>query len=225
MTLKNKNIAGHQKGFTVIELLIATTVFSLVMLLAVASVLQITRMYYRGVTQARVQEAARTIIDEIGESYRLSQEDISNINLVGGGPDIVPADPDTGFFCLGSKRYTFAIDRQLKESPAASTRQKRHVMWVDKPAGGCLAAADLSLAQPSVDGREVLSENMRLTRFDITNTGWGGGPDTYRFTIGVAYGDDDLLVTDGPTKTCKSALTGGEFCATSQLSVTVTKRL
>lgn len=147
------------------------------------------------------------------------------INLVGGGPDIAPASPDTGFFCLGAKRYTFAIDRQLKESPTPLTREKRHVLWVDQPGGGCTTAANLDLDQPSADGRELLSENMRLTQFDIAQTGLGGGPETYRFTIGVAYGDDDLLTVSGPTKTCEGAFSGGEFCSTSHLSVTVTKRL
>ena len=61
---------AEQNGFTIIELLIATTVFSLILLISVAGILQISRMYYRGVTQSRTQETARSIIDEVGEAIR-----------------------------------------------------------------------------------------------------------------------------------------------------------
>ena len=220
----------RQAGFTIIELLIATTVFSLVLLMAVAGILQISKQYYQGVTQARVQEAARAVTDEIGESIRFSTDSITMLNLVSGGPEIdASSADDTGYFCLGAKRYTFAIDRQLSPSPstAPDSKEQRHVLWTDQPAGGCTGpVGDLNIDQPSADGRELLSENMRLTHLELVDLGIAG-VNAYRLDIGVAFGDDDLLSVDdsGKSKTCEGAFVGGEFCAVSNLSISVTKRL
>ncbi len=220
-----------QRGFTIIELMIATTIFSLVLMLCLAGIMQITKMYYQGVTQTRTQEKARTIVDEIAESIRYTPAG-SNIVIQGNsGPDPIVVGPevpytasdDTNYLCVGSKRYTYAIDRQLKENPSGvpADKQKRHVLWVDTEA--CGAPATLTNAVPSASGQELLSENMRLTRFEIVQGSLG----TYIISIGVAYGDNDLLEigTDTNYKSCKGAFTGAEFCATSNISLTVEKRL
>ncbi len=219
---RNQRIQKPQKGFTIIELLVATTVFSIILLIATAGILQISRTYYQGVLQARTQETARTIADEIGESMRFSIGSYAPGAVV-NGPDIDASNSATGYFCLGTRRYTYAIDRQLKASPNGG-KQKAHVLWVDQPVGGCGSAENLD--SPVSDGRELLSENMRLTRLSIQPAP-GALPDTYRIDIGVAYGDDDLLdfVSGGQTKYCKEAATGREFCAVSNVSLTVTKRL
>jgi hypothetical protein len=67
-----------------------------------------------------------------------------------------------------------------------------------------------------------LGENMRLTRFDIA---YNPTVQTYTVSIGVAYGDDDLLEVSNQTKSCKSAFSGTEFCAVSNISLTVERRL
>ena len=225
--LKTQNSA--QRGFTVIELLIATTIFSIILLMAVAGILHITRMYYKGVVQSRSQEVTRGIVDEIGETLRFSKDVITIPSPVTCGPDIDDNDPlpaacsDTGYICIGAKRYTYAIDRQLKTSPAANAREKRHVLWADQPVGGCTAPADFTLDEPTADGRELLSEHMRLTRFDLLPVAVGS--DTFRLHVGVAYGPNDLLSVNGSTNPCEGAVGGGEFCAVANQSVTVVKRL
>ncbi len=218
-----------QKGFTIIELLIATTIFSLVLLMATAGIMHVTKQYYQGVVQARVQEAVRTVIDEIGESVRFSSSTLSSPNFVSGtfaGGDL----NHFGTFCLGAKRFAFAIDRQLvSNSPQESLKQKRHVLWTDQPAAGCpdptlIDQAFLNNDEPSsgVGGREVLSENMRLTKFSVAPVP-SAATGTYRVEIGVAYGDEDLL--DATTRKCKTGYAGSEFCAYAEMSVTITKRL
>lgn len=214
-----------QKGFTIIELLIATTVFSLVLLLATAGIMHVTKQYYQGVVQARVQETLRTVVDEIGESIRFSNADLSIPVSMPSQTQYGDGDPGRfGYFCMGAKRYSFVIDRQLKSGGSNETnRHSRHVLWVDQPSGAspCNSIADLNSSPPTTDGRELLSENMRLTKFSIMDAGVPSSG-TYKIDVGIAYGDDDLL--EPTTRKCKVEA-GSEFCAYAEMSVIVTKRL
>lgn len=215
----------HKGGFTIIELMIATTIFSLVLMLCLNGVMQITKMYYQGMTQARTRDAARTVIDEIAETVRFTNQDIV-ISPIVSGPQVKLGDNPVGYFCLGPKRYTYAIDRVVKKAPANNSKQIKHALWVDQPAG-CTGAADLTIDTPSANGTSLLSENMRLFKMDIELT--DSVKKLYRIGIGVAYGEDDLLnpkPTENPTElTCEGAFRGIEFCAVSKFLVTVQKRL
>jgi len=213
----SSRLAKKQSGFTIIELMIATTVFSLVLMSTLAGIIQITKMYFQGVALTRTQEVARNVVDEIGESIRFTKEPliVQPELLINGGIGLGASD--TGYFCIGARRYTYAIDRQLKEVPNTAKKEKRHVLWVDQPTS-CTGPANLT--RGLTDGRELLSENMRLTRFGVKDNGA-----SYTIDISVAYGDSDLIVYNDNPVTCESAFAGGEFCGVANLSVSVVRRL
>lgn len=233
-----------QKGFTIIELLVATTVFSVVLVIALAGVLRITQLYYKGITASRTQDVARTLMDDLSESIRFSNSAIQLPASAPIGPEIAVGDTDTGYFCIGSKRYTYAIDRQLKsESPDSNFKEKRHALWVDVPEGGCTGPANLNDEIPSGNndnGREILGENMRLARLELIREDVLGR-EAYTINISVAYGDHaepnvsggspygGALATtaDGNSRTCQSTNSPfvGQFCHVSSTSVTVERRL
>ncbi|HMT19268.1 MAG TPA: type II secretion system protein, partial [Candidatus Saccharibacteria bacterium] len=120
----------RQQGFTIIELMISTTIFSLVLMICLSGIMQITKMYYRGVTQARTRDVARNLIDEIAETVRFTNQDIL-IGPIVQGPQVNINDSSTGYFCIGPKRYTYAIDRIVKKVPASNTKEIKHALWVD----------------------------------------------------------------------------------------------
>lgn len=227
MKIKKINIDKGMSGFTIIELMIATTIFSLVLMICLGGILQITKMYYRSVTQNNTRETARSIADEIGEAIRFSSQSIA-LGAPVVGPQITVDDTaeDTSYFCIGNKRYTYAIDRQVKPEPTEGLKQKKHALWVDT-LGICSGPASLTDDIPSAEGRDLVPLNMRLYELSVTNVGTSG--DVYEISVGVAYGDEDLLSprpVDNPTElTCEGAFAGVEFCATTNLRVTVQKRL
>ena len=157
-----------------------------------------------------------------------------NIAVTGGSPTV----NSTGYFCIGATRYTYAIDRQQSEDPTTDTahRQIHHVLWQDQP-GVCNGAAPAVIAAlPKVNlnkadaggvaGRELLGANMRLTKLGITSL----SPDnsTWQINLSVVYGDEDLLVVypeDSTRKLCKGAQVGTQFCAISELSTIVKRRV
>ncbi len=208
-------------GFTIIELTVATAIFSLVFLLASAGILYIARLYYRGVSQVRVQDAARTVADEIGETLRYSTGLFAN-PLTVTGPDIPANNPaHVGAFCIGSQRYMYAIDRKVTDAGSNdANKEKRHGLWIDQPASCSDETALLDNDTPTPSGRELLGEDMRLTRLEVIQLPITGA---YQVNVGVAYGDEDLLETDGAYKKCKVG-PGSEFCATSNVSVTINRR-
>ena len=221
-------IKKNKSGFTIIELMIATTIFSLVLMICLAGILQITKMYYRSVTQNNTRETARSITDEIGEAIRFSSQAIILGPAVAGPQinDTSGTTADTGYFCIGNKRYTYAIDRQVISQPTVNSKQKKHALWVDTP-GICTGPAILTDNNPSVGGKDLIPENMRLYELSITNP--GANNDIFEISVGVAYGDNDLLSPrplSSPTElACETAFAGSEFCATTNLRVTVQKRL
>lgn len=234
--LKNKKLA-KQKGFTIIELMISTIIFSLILLAASAAIVEVGKKYYRGITNARTQAVARSITEEIAQALQYTSQPVKIPNYPSGatvyGPqvDVDATEGDTFFFCIGSKRYTFAVDRRLTESPAADSKEKRHVFWVDEPDDGCAyavtpTAADLTLENPSgttaVNGRELLDINMRITKLTIQPRANG----LWSIVVSVASGVDDLLaLNDAGQIVCEGSTFGTEFCAVSEISLNVSKRI
>lgn len=222
----------NQFGFTIVELLIATTIFSIVLVGAMAGFTQIGRLYYKGVVAAKTQEVNRAIIEEISQAIQFNKTTLRT-SLVAGGPDVPVGNTDTGYFCIGPKRYTYALDRRLSFSTSPTGKEKRHVMWVDQPINGCAESttgpADLTQADPClggatcINGRELMGENMRLTKLVLAGTNT-----LQSISVSVAFGDDENngpLVTDSGRRVCRGDSFTVQFCAISELSTTAYRRV
>jgi hypothetical protein len=101
-------------------------------------------------------------------------------------------------------------------------------MWVDVPTTGCansasaLAPADLSVEQPSPEGRELLQENMRITKLELIPI----NDELWTLNLAIAYGQEEFLsINDSGRKVCEGSRVGVELCATSELSLTILRRV
>lgn len=201
-----------EKGFTVIELLIASMIFATVLLLVTMGLLQVSRTYYKGITSAKTQQTARGIIDQISQAIQFS----------GTSPSISPAAGPgaTGYFCVNGTRYTYVLDRQLSDTPDTTKSQAAHVLVSDKTTG-CSGPADFSNFGALSEAKELMSPNMRLAALSISPI---SGTKLYTINISVISGDNDLLAS-GNTKCTTSFAIGTEFCAVSTLNTTVQRRV
>lgn len=222
----------NQRGFTLIELMIATSVFSVVLLIASNGIVQIGRMYYKGIVTVRTQEAVRSTVSDISNS----------LQLTGGQPIYSTVTPPGSQFvtkaiCIGKSRYTYQIDVKIDSNVGG------HALWLDDQGNGTCTPANLSLAEPSSTGRELLGANMRLLRFTVNPP--AAGSNLYTVGLTVAYGDSDLLTNydingsarvdlvggdgvnegDAAAALCRSGVSGSNFCAVSGLDSSVKKRL
>ncbi len=233
------------QGFTIVELLFSTAIFSAVLMLCLTALVQIGRMYYKGVTTAQTQQAARSVLDELSQGMQFSGDNIqAPTSLTGGvaplGPMIAVAGDvkanAVGYFCIGNTRYTFAMDRMKDSSNDTVRKTIKHGLWADEP-GVCanalassLTPADLASDTPSVgmNGRDLLSDNMRLLRLIIRQPVSITDGSVWQVLLTVGYGEDDLLTIDqsDPTRRyCAGPQAGTQFCAFSELSTIVKRRI
>src|SRR4051812_8577751 len=99
--MSRRNIQ-NQSGFTIIELLIATVIFALVLLVITTGVLQFTRQYYKGVISSHTQSAARAIADDVTRALQFGVGSVQPLTTNGTSPA-----GQTYGYCIGqSKRYS-----------------------------------------------------------------------------------------------------------------------
>jgi prepilin-type N-terminal cleavage/methylation domain-containing protein len=188
-----------QKGFTIVELLFASTIFSLVLLGAAAGLIQVGRIYYRGVITSRTQDVARSVIDDVAQTLQFNAGTVRT--STSGG--------NTTAFCVGGTRYNVNLDNQIvSDGDWALVR--------DTTSAECTQ-------NDTSSGTELLGESMRLHAFSVSQI---GDSNAYRIQIRVIYGDDELLDgldTDNPA--CRGLRFGGQFCAVSELNTIVSRRI
>ncbi len=197
-----------QNGFTILELIIATAIFSVVLLILTYGILQIGRTYYRGMTSSRTQNVARAVSDEIVQNIQFGLTDI-NIGTANIGTS-------PGSFCINNKLYSGVVGRKLKLGT-------NHVLVAGQ---GCSPSISSAITTPPFSlnsiarERELLADGMVLQRLSVTKL----SAKNYEVGVRVASGDPDMFETNnylnGTTPTnCKSG-TASQFCAVSELVTT-----
>lgn len=213
------------RGFTIVELMVATMVFSVVLLLVTAGIIQVARVYYKGVTEANTQNAARSIIDNISQAIQFSGDDVS-------GTETSPTAGTDYDFCLGNTHVSYKLGRQVKNNPSGGDQTWHAIVANNIP--GCAGASPQTLNQQTISGRDLMPQDMRLSNLVVERVGTAQ-PAQYRVTVRVVYGDSDLLyspsaptATDGHARadaSCRAQTAGTQFCAVSELSTVVVKRV
>lgn len=213
--MKVKKI-NNQQGFTIVELIIATSIFSVMMLMSTTGLIYIGRTYYKGLISAKTQEATRSIVEEITREAQFSAYNtISPPDAGNYGP--TASSVATEAICIGDMRYTKVVGQSNTKMGATDNpgTTLRHLLWVDKitiPSAPCEA-----LPFNSATSRDLLSQNMRLTDFRIQPV----PPGRYNISITIYYGDNDLVDANG---FCVGSNSGGQFCARSSLETVATRR-
>src|SRR5687768_12937296 len=87
-------------GFTIIELMIATVVFSTILLIITGGIVQIGKAYYKGVISARTQNTTRQLTDEVTRNLQFNRGKFVSSGIwrcVGGTHYKLIALAETGF--------------------------------------------------------------------------------------------------------------------------------
>ena len=212
-------------GFTIIELLIATAVFSIVLMTALASFLQIGRLFYQGVSTTQTQTVVNQLFQDIVGNFQTAA-------------NISPAQSDGKpggytYYCIGNSRYTYNIGQRVilaglpNHAQLASGGNFGLLKDVLPGATACATPCDdlggsvcPAGAVPFKSPIEVLGDNMRLESFNLQQSP-SVSPNFYNVSVVVAYGDDDLLNYTDPkdpsTVFCRGGSFNQQFCAVSRL--------
>lgn len=192
------DLRRNSRGFTILELMVATLIFAVILLVITAGVIRFTTQYFKGVTSTKTQAAARTIIDDISRQIQYGKN--VNPNLTAGG---------VKGLCIDNVLYSYQIGAQVDNGKHAITKY---------------SGTSCNSATPNMNlGNELLGSHMRLAALDVTQV----DAQTYTVHVHVLYGDNDLLVPASAAwndKHCAS-VTGSQFCASSDLTTTVQQRV
>jgi len=217
-----------EAGFTIIELMIALSILSLILLLSTYGIVQIGTLYSKGTNQANTQNTARNLMNNIASQIQLGGT-APLVTLPTPAPT-ASAQSGVGSICIGSKRYSFIVNRKLTKAATD------HALWLDVMNGSSAcppispltpfpAPTDANNTSSPNNGSELMPTNMRLTDLDVRSANG-----FYTITVSLAYGDDDLISyaprvgAVAATTTCKGGK-GSEFCATATLTQTIAPRM
>lgn len=189
-----------QAGFTVVELMIAISVFSVAITLVTAGVMQVTRQYQQASTRTQLESAARDIHQQVAQSVQFAGGTI--------GAPIISGQWATQ--CIGNQQYTYAAPA-LPLSIATYGSLQKGLFLRTNNTGLC------TFVVPGANDRNLLPPRAVVLSFSYDATSNG-------FTTSFASADADLLEF-GPPVRCKTAVAGREFCTVVQLNSSFTKRV
>jgi prepilin-type N-terminal cleavage/methylation domain-containing protein len=223
----------RQNGFTMVELMIATSVFSIILLLSLAGFLQIGQLFYKGVNITQTSNTLNQTVTSLKNDILF---DTSGAAITIMNSSVTPASEPTVnryYFCAGVNRYGFFLGRQLDKAVQTDEMENfpvsgwyRFALLKDRlSVTGCPNPFTSSASFTPAGTTELLGDKMRLSNLDIEQLP-SPNDKLYTISIKIAYGDDEVL--QDPNSTSPSCLAGAaysQYCFVSDLRTTVRKGL
>lgn len=217
-----KQMAG---GFTIVELMVATMVFSVILLVVTVGVIKLTAAYYKGVNSSTTQNVTRNVIDTISQALQFSGGYFGAANLTA----------TTGTYCIGNQQFDFVLGREQPNDVA-------HALYQSPSSPGACSPKAFTAGS----SHDLLGSGNRLVKLQITTPN-PGRPNLYAVAVKVAYGvtrgNTDLYCAPvsvsgscssssqftlaqlaSPDLVCRSQI-GSQFCVVTELSTTVLSRV
>lgn len=216
-----RDTTKSQSGFTIVELMISTMVFSFVLLICAVAIVHVGRMYFKGVITSRTQDSSRRFGEDVAQAIQFGVGSDGTGFLRAGTPTTY-GGVTVRSRCIGEIRYSYSIDQAMGVGAA------RHIVWKDRVAvdDAVCTPQNLTLTTPSAGGEEMLGDKMRIPVFEVNEL--TGAATVTQIDIKVAYGDTVDLFQPSPAppfQQCKGVNASGQFCATAAFNTLVTKRL
>lgn len=213
--MKNYN-KNENKGFTLVELMIAAAIFGMVLLIVSIGFIQVGRLFYKGTSLIKIQEATRNLTDEISQQLQFgtSKAETQTFKYGVGGAE-------TGHvLCTGSARYFIYDDKPVKLTV--------HDSGIEKfSKAGSAEACDAS-RRLEAEAVQLLGYNMRVPKEvplpRLPSFYVKCNNELCKVQIRLAFGDDKTF-SDNEHTICRGAVNGTQFCGVSSLEVLVIGRL
>ncbi|MBX4197102.1 prepilin-type N-terminal cleavage/methylation domain-containing protein [Candidatus Saccharibacteria bacterium] len=211
MKYSTKNSSKHRsRGFTIIELLIATTVFSMVLLVFLTAFLRISQLFYKGVNLSNTQEAAREVLQNISNDIQFFQ----------AAPYVYN---DQNYFCIGNHRYTYNLGTQYDPTVSGSYG------IAEENLASCTSPSARPVPSDPSKYQELLEPGMQVNKLDVSCVNQRCLVNIHLVFYG---GDNSVLVSpSGITPAylaydaqCSGPPNSSQYCATADYSSTILQR-
>lgn len=206
------------RGFTIVELMIAATIFSVVLVVVASVTTQMAEQFNRGINKAKTQNVVREVSEEIANNIKFSASAI---------PDQPSTNGRISAWCIADRLYAFRTDRLVRN--VNDDGGMLRIGECGLPPGALTAGPD----RPQLLGMGMRVVNLAITPVDDQRRVW-------QVTLRVALGEDDMLCSPtGAPNECTSPgvgtltntdlvckpLAGSQFCAVAEHSIIVARRL
>ena len=206
---KNNTVHSNtSSGFTIVELMIATAVFSTILVAITFGFMHFSGLYYKGVYTSETQNIARDISDEVSNAVRYGTGEPKTIPT--GVDGDTPQEGADVVFCAGGYRFVTRLGVQYVDNTTPG-------FYMQPQVGNNCANGGSS------QRKQLLAKNMRVAGIKF----YQNQSNVYTFKITIAYGDDDLLTAKSDVSgavQCKTGA-GATYCAVSSLITTIEKRI
>ena len=218
----------NSKGFTIIELLIASVAFSFIIILITVLVIQVSKVYYKGIIVSNTQNAARNIILDVEKSIQFSSHLSSsftsfNYNI-----------PNTGswinWYCIGDQLFAYQTISEFNTSSSLSSGPYGYnIGFVYNLASIC--PSNFQDLKQYINGtnnydhnnsfQELLGNGMSVRYFKIIPP--SGNQNTWQILLSVQYGNLNYALQNPNIKSQYNCVTqiGDQYCATANLTAEV----
>lgn len=209
------------------ELMIALSILSTILIMSTVILMQIGKWYSKGVNAANLQNTSRNLSGDVSAALQFGSGAPRSGGPINIGGETILAR------CISNVRYTYVLNRALGDDQGVLTK---HVLWRDtlQNSTGCTplnitgdtvvasSALDTSDPDPMANGFEMASKHMRLISFDIA--GSAAGDDTYIITTRMGFGDSDVFNDPANPTSCLGG-PSSPYCSLSSFSTTVKRRI
>lgn len=214
---------SKERGFTVVELLVASAVFSTVLLVALVGFLQIGKIFYKGVTISQTSQSAKSITESLKADIAYAS-DLSNLTQPHSSAGTVSVSGGyftRRFFCAGNVRYTYILGSKVDTSNH-NFSSRFGIVRDTLSVPGCPVPTF-----PIANATEMLGNKTRLSELVINQPASSANFNNlnlYNLGVRVTYGDDDVLQNPTSTSpTCQSGINSSTYCYIYNMQTTVVK--
>jgi type II secretory pathway pseudopilin PulG len=220
----------NKKGFTLIELMLAMTFISVLLIAIVMTVIQISNIYNRGLTIKEVNQAGRSLTSDLQRSVSLS----SAFPVTGTDSKFIQKDWG-GRLCLGQYSYIWNYGATLKDPGAdaansnvyksSSTDKIRFIKVPDSTGQYCKDPTN-SLIEPAgaVELLQVGDLDLAMHKFTITNDSGASDSKTKQglYYISFVIGTNDQSAINPSSTTClppSDKASDLNYCSVNQFDI------
>jgi len=189
-------------GFTIVELLISTAVFTTILLIVTFGIIQISRMFTSGFIQTQTQNVAVSLSDQLTRDIEFSSaSSIQTDQLVN------ISGTNYYYFCTYQFEYFYTPGGSLYKIPLATITncQTPDTKWLSNSQTQNLLSSNMKVLNNS--GFNDSSQQ------SIINNGASSG--LYTINLDILYGNTTNLVQNNKATLwiCKPVVIVGPFCA------------
>ena len=233
----------NKSGFTIVELMIAISIFSGLLIIMVYSFLFSLDAFMKAYVSSKTQETLRNVDQSISTSINLGTNGVVYLkpvqyNISNGNYTITSQG-----FCIGQYRYSYILSQESDSNGNynyvnLSIPILNHNLVQDVMTGGCnsnMSAQDLSsplntsAQQLSSSSKELAGNNIGILSFSLSPTYAFGNTPVYNFLATFGYGNNLNVSYDLSgnlsSSSCPGTFHGGNFCALSSFNDYINQRV